>query len=142
MCQKRTDSQKPLSGACAKVQGQATAQLQLSNQSPLMCQLGISVMRTPSQKTPFGCEKNITNSDRELCRSLHPSGPSQCPLWVKSGYRGTSGGCPLYPESRHSSAQVACPLCAINGHRAFKLSLASLMTQLHWQQSRSAISRL
>src|SRR3974390_1187367 len=49
MCQKRTDSQKPLSGACAKVQGQVTAQLQLSNQSPLMCQLGISVMRSPSQ---------------------------------------------------------------------------------------------
>jgi hypothetical protein len=38
--------QKPLSGACAKVQGHATAQLQLSNQSPVMCQLGFSVMRT------------------------------------------------------------------------------------------------
>src|ERR1700739_461915 len=46
MCQKRTDSQKPLSGAWAKVQGHATAQLQLSNQSPVMCQLGISAMTT------------------------------------------------------------------------------------------------
>src|SRR4029077_6657043 len=45
MCQKRTDSQKPLSGAWAKVQGHATAQLQLSNQSPTMCQLGLSVMK-------------------------------------------------------------------------------------------------
>src|SRR5262245_54853135 len=44
MCQNRTCSQKPLSGACAKVQGHATTQLQLSNQSPVMCQLGISVM--------------------------------------------------------------------------------------------------
>src|SRR6266436_4541252 len=47
MCQNSTDSQKPLSGACAKVQGQATAQLQLSNQSPVICQLGISVMGDP-----------------------------------------------------------------------------------------------
>src|SRR5690242_13249715 len=51
MCQNRTDSQKPLSGACAKVHGHATAQLQLSNQSPVMCQLGISVMRTPVRKS-------------------------------------------------------------------------------------------
>src|SRR6266481_3076554 len=46
MCQNSTDSQKPLSGAWATVQGHATAQLQLSNQSPVMCQLGIWVMRT------------------------------------------------------------------------------------------------
>jgi hypothetical protein len=46
MCQNNTDSQKPLSGGWAKVQGHATAQLQLSNQSPVMCQLGISVMMT------------------------------------------------------------------------------------------------
>jgi hypothetical protein len=39
-------SQKPLSGAWAKVQGHATAQLQLSIQSPLMCQLATSAMRT------------------------------------------------------------------------------------------------
>src|SRR5947207_13584700 len=43
-CQNSTDSQKPLSGAWAKVQGQATAQLQLSNQSPTMCQLGMSLI--------------------------------------------------------------------------------------------------
>src|SRR6516164_4684683 len=47
MCQNSTDSQAPLSGACAKVHGHATAQLQLSNQSPVMCQPGISVIRTP-----------------------------------------------------------------------------------------------
>src|SRR5258708_11337390 len=46
MCQNSTDSQKPLSGACAKVQGQGTAQLQLSNQSPTICQLGMSPIRT------------------------------------------------------------------------------------------------
>src|SRR5712691_9212715 len=51
MCQKRTDSQKPLSGAWAKVQGHATAQLQLSNQSPVMCQLGISIMRISIRRT-------------------------------------------------------------------------------------------
>ena len=43
--QNSTDSQKPLSGACAKVQGQGTAQLQLSNQSPTICQLGMSPIR-------------------------------------------------------------------------------------------------
>src|SRR5215813_13446907 len=41
MCQNSTDSQKPLSGAWAKVHGQGTAQLQLSNQSPRICQLGM-----------------------------------------------------------------------------------------------------
>src|SRR5215468_7552541 len=46
MCQNSTDSQKPLSGAWAKVHGQGTAQLQLSNQSPTMCQLGMSLIRT------------------------------------------------------------------------------------------------
>jgi hypothetical protein len=46
MRQNKTDSQNPLSGAWANVHGQATAQLQLSNQSPVMCQLGISVMMT------------------------------------------------------------------------------------------------
>src|SRR4029077_10136816 len=49
MCQNRTDSQTPLSGAWAKVQGQATAQLQLSNQSPVICQFGISVMRNSTR---------------------------------------------------------------------------------------------
>src|ERR1700729_3056099 len=44
-CQNSTDSQKPLSGAWAKVHGQGTAQLQLSNQSPTMCQLGTSLIR-------------------------------------------------------------------------------------------------
>src|ERR1700740_1785136 len=62
MCQKRTDSQKPLSGACAKVQGQATAQLQLSNQSPVMCQLGISVMRISKPKSPVVLKKNYSGS--------------------------------------------------------------------------------
>ena len=38
-------SQKPLSGAWAKVHGQGTAQLQLSNQSPRICQLGKSLIR-------------------------------------------------------------------------------------------------
>src|SRR4029434_3798715 len=47
--QNRTDSQKPLSGAWANVQGQATAQLQLSNQSPAMCQVGIPVTRASLQ---------------------------------------------------------------------------------------------
>src|ERR1700730_10328632 len=55
MCQNSTDSQKSLSGAWAKVQGHATAQLQLSNQSPVMCQLGLSVM-----KTPFATNDNTT----------------------------------------------------------------------------------
>src|SRR5215469_16225444 len=45
MCQNSTDSQKPLSGACAKVHGQGTAQLQLSNQSPTICQLGTLLIR-------------------------------------------------------------------------------------------------
>src|SRR6516225_2920864 len=62
MCQKRTDSQKPLSGACAKVQGQATAQLQLSNQSPVMCQLGISVMRISKPKRPIALKKYPSHS--------------------------------------------------------------------------------
>jgi len=44
MCQNRTESQTPLSGACANVQGQATAQLQLSNQSQAMRQAGVSAM--------------------------------------------------------------------------------------------------
>src|SRR5215472_5898748 len=63
MCQKRTDSQKPLSGACANVQGQATAQLQLSNQSPVMCQLGISVMRISKPKSPIVLKKIPTSFD-------------------------------------------------------------------------------
>jgi hypothetical protein len=42
---KQHDSQKPLSGAWAKVHGQGTAQLQLSNHSPAMCQFGMSLIR-------------------------------------------------------------------------------------------------
>src|SRR6478672_312108 len=57
MCQKRTDSQKPLSGAWAKVQGHATAQLQLSNQSPTMCQLGLSVMKDSLRHNPGMTER-------------------------------------------------------------------------------------
>src|SRR6266536_5222423 len=88
MCQNRTDSQKPLSGAWAKVQGHATAQLQLSNQSPVMCQLGISVMRVsiamndrgyatgPATAAP---SSNVMNSRRLIYRQR--LGPS--------GYRGT-----------------------------------------------------
>jgi hypothetical protein len=41
-----------LSGAWAKVQGHATAQLQLSNQSPTMCQLGLSVMKNSLRHNP------------------------------------------------------------------------------------------
>ena len=36
-----------LSGACAKAHGPATARQQLSNQSPVMCQLGTSAIRDP-----------------------------------------------------------------------------------------------
>src|SRR5271156_5478506 len=36
---------KPVSGAWAKVHGQGTAQLQLSNRSPTICQLGMSLIR-------------------------------------------------------------------------------------------------
>src|SRR5437588_424867 len=52
MCQNSTDSQKPLSGICAKVQGQATAQLQLSHQSPTMCQCGVSLIAASVQSGP------------------------------------------------------------------------------------------
>src|SRR5262245_47878119 len=51
MCQNSTDSQKPLSGAWAKVQGHATAQLQLSNQSPTMRQPVLSDMKPPWAKS-------------------------------------------------------------------------------------------
>jgi hypothetical protein len=68
MCQNKTDSQKPLSGAWAKVQGQATAQLQLSNQSPVMRQLGISVIRiseplSPIEKSPHSITSSRVNTD-------------------------------------------------------------------------------
>jgi len=45
------------------VQGQATAQLQLSNQSPVMCQLGISVMRISKPKRPIVLKKVSTSFD-------------------------------------------------------------------------------
>jgi hypothetical protein len=34
----------------------------------------------------IGYEKSITFLDRELRRSLHPSEPLPCPLWVNSGH--------------------------------------------------------
>src|SRR5215510_4937406 len=81
MCQNRTDSQKPLSGAWANVQGHATAQLQLSNQSPVMCQLGISVMSV----LPFAHHDNMT-----------PTPVVPLAAYVGSGSfatdRGTTGG--------------------------------------------------
>src|ERR1700724_3221292 len=69
MCQKRTDSQKPLSGAWAKVQGHATAQLQLSNQSPVICQLGISAMGPP-----FASHR-LFDTDRDVSRCQRVTGP-------------------------------------------------------------------
>src|SRR5262249_40091011 len=74
MCQKRTDSQKPLSGGCAKVQGQATAQLQLSNQSPVMCQLGISVIRISKPKSPIVLKKYLPHSITSSARAISVAG--------------------------------------------------------------------
>jgi hypothetical protein len=85
MCQNRTDSQTPLSGAWAKVQGHATAQLQLSNQSPVMCQLGFSVMSIsirrqrqydtdPGYATGLASavsSGNLINSRRLICPQRH-----------------------------------------------------------------------
>src|ERR1700738_663222 len=95
MCQKRTDSQKPLSGAWAKVQGHATAQLQLSNQSPTMCQLGLSVMKnslrhnyktTPnpvyaSATQPSRCSdhRRVRSDDTHAAIACDMLNPAQCP---------------------------------------------------------------
>src|SRR5271166_1203878 len=71
MCQNRTDSQNPLSGAWAKVQGHATAQLQLSNQSPTMCQLGISVIKTSiRQKRRYGTDPAESAAKTTISRWL------------------------------------------------------------------------
>src|SRR5262249_55970367 len=47
---------------------------------------------------------------------------SECPLWVKSGHRGTSNQCPLYPNSGHWNSVTKCPLCAKSGHSSRVLS--------------------
>src|SRR5262249_18006598 len=68
MCQNRTDSQKPLSGACANVQGQATAQLQLSNQSPVMCHLVSSVMGNLHERQYDTNRPYTTDNGTATCR--------------------------------------------------------------------------
>src|SRR5262249_47083185 len=85
MCQNRTDSQKPLSGAWANVQGHATAQLQLSNQSPVMCQLAISVMKTSmndNTTSTVGCATGngtaaVIHNRMNLRRAFYPKGQSR-----------------------------------------------------------------
>src|SRR5262249_46516527 len=85
MCQNRTDSQKPLSGAWANVQGHATAQLQLSNQSPVMCQLASSVTKTSmndNTTSTVGCATgNGTAESSTICStcatSFCPKGQSR-----------------------------------------------------------------
>src|SRR6516164_819914 len=66
MCQNRTDAQKPLSGGWANVQGHATAQLQLSNHSPVSCQLGPLVMKT----------SRATNNKNERHHAAHNATPA------------------------------------------------------------------
>src|SRR6516164_4297218 len=48
----------------------------------------------------------------ELCSASQSRG--SCPLWVKSGHRGTSNQCPLYPRKRTLDLDAKCPLCAQN----------------------------
>src|SRR5262245_54359631 len=130
MCQNSTPSQKPLSGGWAKVQGHATAQLQLSNQSPVMCQPGISVMRTSirhkreydtdrSYATASGTDERPANvrfgskadicSARERVRFTPESGHVQCsrpcPLWAKSGH------CVTWALQRLRSSSRRPPSC-------------------------------
>src|SRR6185312_11958834 len=64
MCQNKTDSQTPLSGAWAKVQGQATAQLQLSNQSPVICQYGTSFI--PNSSIRHSCRPLLKEGSIDL----------------------------------------------------------------------------
>jgi hypothetical protein len=90
MCQNRTDSQTPLSGAWAKVQGQATAQLQLSNQSPVICQFG-----------------TWANSPLALRRSKAQSNPNQSP-------RFHGGSVTIEPVGEFTLKDIRRPLAAYN----------------------------
>ena len=84
MCQNKTDSQKPLSGAWAKVQGHATAQLQLSNQSPVMCQPGSSAM-TISPQWIAHASVLIAGADRCRDAARHPTMQRSERLWKTVG---------------------------------------------------------
>ena len=45
-----------------------------------------------------------------VCTAAIPS--VRCPLWVKSGHRGTSNQCPLYPQKRTLElSRVMSALC-------------------------------
>src|SRR5215468_9540997 len=70
MCQNRTDSQKPLSGGWANVQGHATAQLQLSNQSPTTCHWGMSAMISSVARTGSRAEADAEPGANQIVRSL------------------------------------------------------------------------
>src|SRR5215471_12010337 len=45
---------------------------------------------------------------------------TECPLWVKSGHRGTSNQCLLYPQKPDVGTQSRNPLCANSGHSALR----------------------
>src|SRR6202035_4080727 len=59
------------------------------------------LMASPAPRDFIRCEKNITNLDRELCRSLHPRGP--LPMSIGSEADVTRSNCNFccYPTSRH-----------------------------------------
>src|SRR5262249_61584891 len=65
------------------------------------------LMASPAPRTPSGIER-ISHLGRELCCSLHLSGPvrsasqsrGSCPLWVKSRHSAEETRCPLYPQKR------------------------------------------
>ena len=53
------------------------------------------LMASPAPRTPSGMKTIAHFLDRELRRSLHPSCPLPCPLWVTSRHREAFRPCPL-----------------------------------------------
>src|SRR5262247_1742451 len=108
MCQKRTDSQYPLSGAWANVQGHATAQLQLSNQSPEMCQLGIPVMKASvrAREAPKRSSGAATNSHADLsgARELLEPG-ARVPVEAAETHEGSSPPGPSLRDGHYLAVQ-------------------------------------
>src|SRR5215472_2520231 len=82
------------------------------------------LMASPAPRACIGCKKEYHKFRSRIVPFVAPK-RQQCPLWVKSGHRSTSGQYPLYPQKRTLELNRAMSALCAKSRQPAAIAVAS-----------------